>query len=328
MKTILVMTEQINGVLKNASREILTNAVEMARDNRMHVRALAFGPEVSTELLQEIASCGVGDVYTCESSFLERPHVEVLLPVLIKAVEDCDPQLVFAANTAIGRDVLPPAAHHFQSQMVSDAVHISWKRESWEFTKIVYSSRVQEFNSFFKNRQRVFATIRPNTLGVLEQKNATLAVQSLDHEVKEPVHYLIRELKKRNQARKHLYEADVIVCGGRGVRKEEDIRMLEELADVLGASMGFSRALIESGFRPRSLQIGLSGKTVSPRLIITCGISGAIQFVGGMANSQHIISIDKNPRATIFKTAHYGIVGDLYQVVPALTEAFRKTLHT
>lgn len=324
MGRILVIVEHHEGKLKNVSKEILSSSSFLAEKSGAKVLAVVYGSSVCNDIFEEIGQFGICEIYCGDNNLYLTPSNEILLPFLAEVINDCKPQLILTGNTSIGKDLLPPLAQLFSSDMVSDVIQINSVKDSIQLTKTIYGSRIIETTVF--SNQRVFATIRPNTLEIAQNMVVVPSVKLIQGKISPPIDYILKEYHKKNLDRKPLYEADIIVCGGRGIKKAEDFVLLEALADVLGASLGYTRAVIDAGFKPRSLQIGQSGKTVSPKMIIACGISGAIQFVAGISNAQCIIAINKNPSATIFKTAHYGIVGDLYEIVPALTEEFKSAL--
>ena len=194
--------------------------------------------------------------------------------------------------------------------------------DEFVFTRPIYSGKAFE-KKVIKDGM-IFATIRPNNIDSLEKdESRTGEVSSITVEIKD-LRTIVKEVVRKTAGGVDLSEAKVIVSGGRGVKSQDGFKILQELADVLGGAVGASRGACDAGYSDYSLQIGQTGKVVTPDLYIACGISGAIQHVAGMSNSKVIVAINKDPEAPIFNVADYGIVGDLFEVVPMLTEEFKK----
>lgn len=322
---VLVMVEH-DGEIQKISREILRFCSCFAKQHGIDVSALVWGEELGSELPGQVGACGVKNVYIAAGEGLAEYNPAILVPVLAAAIERIKPDLVLGGKTAAVQDLLPRLAQYFKADMVSDATGIAVDGSGLKFTRPIYGGKVTATVALAT--QPAFATIRPNSLGACDVEAQIPAVTRLEGDRQGPaLAYVVREIVREATGKKSLTEAEIIVSGGRGLKGPEHFNVIEDLAAVLGAAVGSSRAVVDAGWRPQAEQVGQTGKTVAPKLYIACGISGAIQHLAGMSSSQVIVAINNNPKAPIFRVADYGIVGDLFEIVPLLTKKLQEALN-
>jgi electron transfer flavoprotein alpha subunit len=239
------------------------------------------------------------------------------------AVVDAEsPEGIIFGHTAQGKDLAPKVAAKLGSGLVSDVTDLEAAGGNLVFTRPIYSGKA--FEKKIVTDGVIFATIRPNNIAPLSKNDgASGNAESVAVEIKD-LRTIVKEVVRKATDGVDLSEAKVVVAGGRGVKSADGFEPLKELAQVLGGAVGASRGACDADYCDYSLQIGQTGKVVTPDLYIACGISGAIQHLAGMSNSKVIVAINKDPEANIFKVADYGIVGDLFEVVPLLTDEFKK----
>jgi electron transfer flavoprotein alpha subunit len=246
--------------------------------------------------------------------------------VLADLITQQQPTVVLMGATAMGKDLAPKLAARLKTSLACDCIGLKLDEAGHLLaTRPMYAGKVwADFRSLTPSCQ--IATIRPNVF-TLPPPNPSASPQVERLTLKlDPEGLLakIREILAAAESKVELTEAKIIVSGGRGLQGPENFKIIEDLAEALGAAVGASRAAVDAGWKPHSYQVGLTGKTVSPLLYIACGISGAIQHQAGMSSSKYIVAINKDPNAPIFKLANYGIVGDLFEIVPLLTQEIKK----
>lgn len=323
-RKILIIVEHKDGHIKNVSKEILSFCSTVGSQKGFTVKAFVYGREITKKICDEIANCGVQDILSIEHEELTHHNPELIRPTIIKTILNIEPEIIVFGNTACGKDLAPWLAQCFSKHMISDAISINFD-DNITVKRPIYGGEILE-NIKILNRKMTFITIRPNVIGIHESKYAKPNIESIKLEKVEKLTYVVKDVLKRTEIQLPINEAEIIVAGGRAFKKEDDFDILEKLAKIFGATVGASRPVVDLGIKRRSLQIGQSGKSVSPRLIFVCGISGQIQFVAGISNAGTVISINKDSDATIFKTSDYGIVGDVFKIVPLLTEELEKVL--
>lgn len=318
MKKVLVLAEVRDGQLRNVSLEALAAAQLIAEGGE--VVAGVFGANAAAHAAT-LGHHGAAMVYTAEHEALAQYTPDAYTQAVTQLIELAAPDAVVLGHTAIGRDVAPRVAARLGYGLVSDVTGIE---AGPVFIRPIYAGKAFQKRKFVDGK--LFVTIRPNNIAVGaadESKAAT--VVPVDLEIKD-LRTIVKEVVRKTSGKVDLSEAKVIVSGGRGVKSAEGFQTLQELADVLGAAVGASRGACDADYCDYSLQIGQTGKVVTPDLYIACGISGAIQHLAGMSSSKVIVAINKDPEAPIFQIADYGIVGDLFEVVPLLTAEFKKVL--
>lgn len=315
----LVLAEAREGALRNVSFEAIAAAKQLTDD----VTAVVIGDHVQS-LAQELGEYGASRVLVVEDDRLKHYTPDGYGQVLRQLIEQENPEMIVLGHTALGKDIAPKLAARLDAGLISDVVSIEGTGRDAEFVRPIYSGKAFEKVKF--KDSVMFFTIRPNNIDALaRQAGASVSVETPAVESKD-LAMIVKEVVRKATGKVDLAEAKVIVAGGRGVKSEDGFKPLEELAELLGGAVGASRGACDADYCDYALQIGQTGKVVTPDLYIACGISGAIQHLAGMSNAKVIVAINKDPEANIFSVADYGIVGDLFDVVPMLTEEFRKHL--
>lgn len=318
-RKVLVLAELKDNKLRNVSFEAIAAAKTIAEDGE--VVSLLLGESVES-LANELIQYGADRVVVVENDKLAQYNSDGYSQAVLAVIEQEDPEAIVFGHTALGKDLSPKVASKLDSGLISDVVNVEVTGGNVVFTRPIYSGKA--FEKKIVTDGLIFATVRPNNIAALEKDESRSGdVSKVDVDIKD-LRTIIKEVVKKTSEGVDLSEAKVVVAGGRGLKSTENFKMLEELADVLGGAVGASRGACDAGYCDYSLQIGQTGKVVTPDLYIAIGISGAIQHLAGMSNSKVIVAINKDPEANIFKVADYGIVGDLFEVVPQLTEEFKK----
>lgn len=318
-RKVIVLGEVRDGSLRNVSFEAVAAAKTVAEGGE--VVGVLIGEAVSV-LGSDLVKYGADRVVVVEDEKLKQYTSDGYSQALLAVVDQEEPEGLIFGHTALGKDFSPRIAGKLSSGLISDATAVEVAGGNVVFTRPIYSGKA--FEKKIVTDGLVFATVRPNNIAPLEKdESRTGEVSTLKVEIKD-LRAIIKEVVRKASEGVDLSEAKVVISGGRGVKSSDGFAPLKELAQVLGGAVGASRGACDADYCDYSLQIGQTGKVVTPDLYIACGISGAIQHLAGMSNSKVIVAINKDPEANIFKVADYGIVGDLFEVVPLLTEEFRK----
>jgi electron transfer flavoprotein alpha subunit len=330
-KGILVFVEHLEGQIHPVTLELIGKARELASKIHHPVTCIFIGYGI-TERARELLEYGVDKVFVYDDEAFEYYREDLYT----NAFEDCiirsKPSTVLVGATSVGRSLAPRLSTRFRTGLTADCTMLDVK-ENTDLIQIrpafggnIMAQIVTEYT------RPQFATVRYKVMEKAKRidyfsVNSPELQERLEicHLPKSKMKSQIEILKVTPKEKEvSISEAEIIVAGGRGLKDKKDLTMLEELASLLGGQTAVSRPLVEAGWAPYTKQVGLSGRTVRPKLIITCGISGAVQFTSCMNTSQCIIAINKDKNAPIFETAHYGIVGDLYEIVPQLCEKIRR----
>ncbi|HLU43668.1 MAG TPA: electron transfer flavoprotein subunit alpha/FixB family protein [Natronosporangium sp.] len=318
MAQVLVVVEHGGGQVKKVTLEMLT----LARRLGEPAAVVLGGPGAAAELVDTLATYGATTVYTAEHSDLEEYLVAPKAAVLAELVGQVQPAAVLIGATQEGKEIAARLAVKLDNGLLSD---ISDLAADGTATQEIFAGSTIVTSKVTKGLP--LATVRPNSLTPEPVESAaaptvTAVEVTVDDSAK--LAKVTERVVEARSARPELTEASVVVSGGRGVGSAENFKLVEELADLLGGAVGASRAATDSGFYPHQYQVGQTGKTVSPQLYIALGISGAIQHRAGMQTSKTIVAVNKDGEAPIFDLADFGVVGDLFKVVPQAIEELRK----
>lgn len=318
-RKVVVLGETRDGALRNVSFEAIAAGKTVAEGGE--VVAVLVGESVGA-LTNDLIHYGADRVVTVEDAKLASYTPDGFSQAVLAVIDAESPEALVFGHTSLGKDLSPKIASKLNSGLISDVTAIESAGGNIVFTRPIYSGKA--FEKKIVTDGLIFASVRPNNITPLEKdESRTGEVSSLSVEIKD-LRTIVKEVVRKATEGVDLSEAKVVIAGGRGVKSAEGFEPLKELANVLGGAVGASRGACDADYCDYSLQIGQTGKVVTPDLYIACGISGAIQHLAGMSNSKVIVAINKDPEANIFKVADYGIVGDLFDVVPMLTEEFKK----
>jgi electron transfer flavoprotein alpha subunit len=311
---ILVFCELKDGKIRKASLEALSEARRLSGEGP--VGALFAG--ASCAGAEEAAKYGADTILKVETPALGAYSSDLFAEVIAEAAKAKGAKTLLGAATPMGKDVLPRVAAKLGAGYAAEVTALAMASGKLQAIRPVYAGKA--FATVDFNSDIQVASTRPNVFAAVECPKAG-AIETLPAPAKD-FKAVVKEILAKGGGTQDLTEADVIVSGGRGMKEGANFKLLEELAQAIGGVVGASRAAVDAGWGiPHSMQVGQTGKVVSPTLYIACGISGAIQHVAGMSGSKFIVAINKDPEAPIFKLANYGIVGDLFEVVPELTKA-------
>ncbi len=318
-KNVLVLGEAREGELRNVSFETIAAAKTISGGGT--VTAVLLGDSVEN-LAQEMVQYGADRVVTVEHPHLKQYTSDGYSQAFMAVYEQEKPDAIVLGHTAMGKDLSPKLASKLSSGLISDVTKIDGEGDAAEFIRPIYSGKA--FEKVQSKSGLLFITIRPNNIEPLAKDDSRSGdISSLKVDITN-LRSVIANVVRKSTEGVDMSEAKVIIAGGRGVKSEDGFKPLEELASLLGGAVGASRGACDADYCDYSLQIGQTGKVVTPDLYIAVGISGAIQHMAGMSNSKVIVAINKDPEANIFKVADYGIVGDLFEIVPLMIEEVKK----
>ena len=312
MSEVLVVVEHSGGAVKKVTLEMLTLARTLGEP-----AAVVFGTPGTAEALQEkLGEYGAAKIYVAESADVTGHLVAPKATVLASLVRSAAPAAVLLGSTQEGKEIAGRLAVKLDNGLLTDVVDLG---RDGTATQVVFAGATVVKSQVTRGFPLV--TVRPNSLTPAPAP-ATPTLSTVDAQLSDVdrLAAVTQRVAEQKGSRPELTEASVVVSGGRGVGSADNFKLVEELADLLGGAVGASRAATDSGFYPHQFQVGQTGKTVSPQLYIALGISGAIQHRAGMQTSKTIVAVNKDPEAPIFELADFGVVGDLFDVLPALSD--------
>ncbi|MDC7280682.1 MULTISPECIES: electron transfer flavoprotein subunit alpha/FixB family protein [Pseudobutyrivibrio] len=338
-KGVAIFAQQVDNKLSSIAFELIGKAHELAADLGTDVTAVVLGKDIAG-LADKLGEYGADKVVLIDDPALETYRTEPYAQALTAYINEYKPEIMLVGATAIGRDLGPTVSARVQTGLTADCTSL----EIGDFPLVAKEGQEQKHNQLLMTRPAFggntiatiacpdnrpqMATVRPGVMQKLPKEAGRKAeVINFKPEIKENNRFVeILNIVKNVTNTVDIMDAKILVSGGRGVGSPENFKLLEDLAEVLGGTVSCSRAVVDSGWKPKDLQVGQTGKTVRPNVYFAIGISGAIQHTAGMEESDIIIAINKDETAPIFDVADYGIVGDLNKIVPALTEALKAEL--
>jgi electron transfer flavoprotein alpha subunit len=324
-KGVWIFAEQRGGKVSPVAFELLGIGKKLADDLGTELSAVIFGASASDA--QELVKWGADKVYRSGNPIFEHFNDEPYSRLMTSLIRQYKPAVVLAGATPIGRSFFPRVAARIRTGLTADCTSLQIDKETGNLLQIrpAFGGNIMATILCPHHRPQM-ATVRPRVMkrGQYEESRKGEIIE-LNADGLTSRTRVVESVKEVSDITVNLQEADMIVSGGRGLGDPKGFKIIEELAEVLGAAVGSSRACVDAGWVPYRHQVGQTGKTVCPKIYIACGISGAVQHLVGMQSSDIIIAINKNPDAPIFNVATYGIVGDLYEVIPLLIKKIKES---
>ncbi len=316
---ILAILEQRENKLKRSSFEAVSVSAKLAGELKLEAEAVVVGDEI--ENISDIAKYGIKKVIHFKNENLKNYSTSAYTQIICDYAKESGVSFLILSGTSLGKDLAPHLSARLQAGCLMDCINLNSSSGEVVATRPVYAGKAL-IDVKLKSEIKIFV-LRPNVFKT-EVKDDSANIEVETKNIENPdLKTRVTEIKK-SEGKIDVAEADIIVSGGRGLKAPENFHLVEELADTLGAAVGASRAVVDAGWRDHREQVGQTGKTVSPSLYIACGISGAIQHLAGMSSSKYIVAINKDKEAPIFSVADYGIAGDVFEILPALTEEIKK----
>ncbi len=326
-KGVFVFAQQEDGKLSGVALELVSKATELAKALDTEVTAVVLGHNIDA-LAEKLGRYGADNVILADAPELEVYMTEPYTHVLTQIVEEKKPEIVLYGASAIGRDLAPRVSARVHTGLTADCTGLEVDEESknLRMTRPAFGGNIMATIICPEFRPQM-ATVRPGVMQRIHPIESHAKVEKFPVNLpKECVNVQILDIIKKVSDKMDIQDAKVLVSGGRGMGCPENFKLLEDLAEAFGGTVASSRACVDAGWVDKDRQVGQTGKTVRPNLYIACGISGAIQHLAGMEDSDVIIAINKDEYAPIFEVADYGVVGDVMKIVPAFTEQVKRAI--
>jgi electron transfer flavoprotein alpha subunit len=322
MKEIIVVAEHRRGELRDVTWEMLSKGRQLAEGMGADLEVALLGKGVSA--LAEALKPKAKRILVVEDARLEAFNADAYKKVLTQLITERKPFLTLIGHTATGMDFAPRLAAHLRMPLASDCIGIEAKDEAFALTRQLYGGKVNAEVSFSKKGPYMI-TVRPGAFPVVEKGPLAGEIVSLPSPLTdEGLARRFLQYVEAAAAEVDITQADILVSVGRGIKEAENVGLVKELADALGGALACSRPVVDKKWLPKGCQVGTSGKTVKPKVYVAIGISGAFQHIAGMKGAGTIIAINKDPKAPIFSVAHYGIVADLFKIVPVIKDKIKE----
>ncbi len=322
MKEILILAEHRKGELRDITWEMLSKGRQLAEGIGAEVNVALLGKGVShfAEALRPKAN----KVYLIEDERLEVFNSETYQRALTRLIAERNPLLTLIGHTCMGMDLAPSLAACLKTPLATDCIGIDQEGESWTLTRQLYGGKMNARVSFTKQGPHM-VTARSGAFPIMERDSLGGEIVLLPSPLTdEQLSKRFLEYVEASVGEVDITQADILISVGRGIKEPENIPIVKELADTMGAALACSRPVVDKKWLPKGCQVGTSGKTVRPKVYVAIGISGAFQHIAGMKGAGTVIAVNKDPKAPIFNIAHYGIVADLFKVIPVLKEKVRE----